>query len=120
MCFYIGIEDLAANALIELLQKEENRSFITYKALDRYGTQVVSLLSERGEKAVLLLSRENTNAMFRDYSEFFEEDSYDGNEGIRLRAGKSRKDLIVQFRGYLALDVLMALVDERSVSALGV
>ena len=27
---------------------------------------------------------------------------------------------IVQFRGYLALDVLMALVDERSVSALGV
>lgn len=120
MCFYIGIEDLAANALIELLQKEENRSFITYKELERYGTQVVSLLSERGEKAVLLLSRENTNAMFRDYSEFFEEDSYDGNEGIRLRAGKSRKDLIVQFRGYLALDVLMALVDERSVSALGV
>lgn len=120
MCFYIGIEDLAANALIELLQKEENRSFITYKELERYGTQVVSLLSERGEKAVLLLSRENTNAMFRDYSEFFEEDSYDGNEGIRLRAGKSRKDLIVQFRGYLALDVLMALVDECSVSALGV
>lgn len=120
MCFYIGIEDLAANALIELLQKEENRSFITYKELERYETQVVSLLSERGEKAVLLLSRENTNAMFRDYSEFFEEDSYDGNEGIRLRAGKSRKDLIVQFRGYLALDVLMALVDERSVSALGV
>ena len=120
MCFYIGIEDLAANALIELLQKEENRSFITYKELERYGTQVVSLLSERGEKAVLLLSRENTNAMFRDYSEFFEEDSYDGNEGIRLRAGKSRKDLIVQFRGYLALDVLMALVDERAVSALGV
>lgn len=120
MCFYIGIEDLAANALIELLQKEENRSFITYKELERYGTQVVSLLSERGEKAVLLLSRENTNAMFRDYSEFFEEDSHDGQEGIRLRAGKSRKDLIVQFRGYLALDVLMALVDERSVSVLGV
>ena len=66
------------------------------------------------------LSRENTNAMFRDYSEFFEEDSYAGNEGIRLRTGKSRKDLIVQFRGYLALDVLMALIDERSVSALGV
>ena len=120
MCFYIGIEDLAANALIELLQKEEHRSFITYDELERYGTQVVSLLSQKGEKAILLLSRENTNAMFRDYSEFFEEDSYDGNEGIRLRAGKSRKDLIVQFRGYLALDVLMALVDERSVSALGV
>ena len=120
MCFYIGIEDLAANALIELLPKEEDRSFITYDELERYGTQVVSLLSEKGEKAVLLLSRENTNAMLRDYSDFFEEDSCDGREGIRLRTGKNRKDLIVQFRGYLALDVLMALVDERSIKALGV
>ena len=120
MCFYIGIEDLAANALIELLQKEENRSFITYKELERYGTQVVRLLSERGEKAVLLLSRENTNAMFRDYSDFFEEVSLDGKLGIRLKEGKDRKALIIQFRGYLALDVLMALVDERSVKALGV
>ena len=45
MCFYIGIEDLAANALIELLQKEEKRDFITYSELEEYGTQVVKLLS---------------------------------------------------------------------------
>ena len=120
MCFYIGIEDLAANALIELLQKEEKRDFITYSELEEYGTQVVKLLSERGEKAVLLLSRDHTSAMFRDYSDFFEEKIVNDELGIQLKEGKDRKALIVQFRGYLALDVLRALVDERSVKALGV
>lgn len=121
MCFYIGIEDLAANALIELLQREkEERPFISYEDLESYGTRVIGFLSNKGERAVLLLSRENTNAMFRDYSDFFEEDSIDGKLGIRLKEGKECKDLIVQFRGYLALDVLMALVDEQCVSALGV
>ena len=97
MCFYIGIEDLAANALIELLQKEEKRDFITYDELEDYGTQVVKLLSEKGEKAVLLLSRDHTSAMFRDYSDFFEESLVDDKLGIRLKEGKDRKALIVAF-----------------------
>ena len=33
MCFYIGIEDLAANALIEGLKKG-NKRFLTYKDLN--------------------------------------------------------------------------------------
>lgn len=119
MCFYIGIEDLAANALIELLQKEEKRDYITYSELENYGTQVVRFLSQHGEKAVLLLSRENANAMFRDYSDYFEENTIDGKLGIKLKEGKDRKSLIIQFRGYLALDVLNAFVDERSIQALG-
>lgn len=119
MCFYIGIEDLAANALIELLQKKQ-QNYITYDELEQYGAQVVRLLSEQGEKAVLLLSRDNTNALFRDYSDFFEEEELENGMGIKLKDGKGVNDLIIQFRGYLALDVLMALVNERSVSVLGV
>lgn len=118
MCFYIGIEDLAANALIELF--EYDRKFISYNELEAYGAKVVQILSEKGEKAVLVLSRDNTNAMFRDYSEFFEESKLDESLGIVLREGKTVDDLIVQFRGYLALDVLLALVDKSSLSALGV
>ena len=57
--------------------------------------------------------------MFRDYSDFFEEKIVNDKLGIQLKEGKDRKALIVQFRGYLALDVLRALVDERSVSVLG-
>ncbi len=71
MCFYIGIEDLAANAMIEMLKKG-GRRFLTYNEIEMYGAEVVQILKENGEKAVLILSRENTDALFRNYSEFFE------------------------------------------------
>lgn len=118
MCFYIGIEDLVANALIFSLEKGKN--FLTYDEIENYGTKVVQILNEKGEKAVLILSRESTNALFRNYSEFFEERKIRNTMGIALKEGKQVKDLIIQFRGYLALDVLMALVNEKSVQALGV
>lgn len=118
MCFYIGIEDLAANALIESLKKG-NKSFLTYSEIEMYGSRVIQLLKQNGEKAVLILSRENTNAMFRSYSDFFEEQEKNGKKGIALREEKNIDDLIRKFRGYLALDVLMAFVDERSVEVLG-
>ena len=77
MCFYIGIEDLAANALIETLKKNDRR-FLTYHEIESYGAEVVQILQENGEK------------------------------GISLKEGKEAEDLIQQFRGYLALDVLLA------------
>lgn len=36
MCIYIGIEDLVANALIELVEKSEKRE-VLFKQLDEYG-----------------------------------------------------------------------------------
>lgn len=35
MCYYIGIEDLAANALIELYDRNETRS-VSFKTLTEY------------------------------------------------------------------------------------
>lgn len=119
MCFYIGIEDLASNALIESMRRAE-KTFLTYKEIENYGSKVVELLNEKGEKAVLILSRESTNALFRNYSDFFQEKNIDGELGIELKKEITLEDLINQFRGYLALDVLMAFVNEISVQALGV
>ena len=118
MYFYIGIEDLAANAMIELLKKGGQR-FITYNEIEMYGAEVVQILKESGEKAVLILSRENTDALFRNYSEFFEEEEQNGKKGIKLKDGKKVEDLIQQFRSYLALDVLLAFMNKRSVQVLG-
>lgn len=120
MCFYIGIEDLAANALIELLSKDNKREerFLTYKEMEAYGAEVVQLLNEQGEKAVLILSRESTNAFFKNYSDFFEEQEVDGHKGIALKDDKDVDDLIEQFRGYLSLEVLLAFVNLRSVQKL--
>ncbi len=119
MCFYIGIEDLAANALIESMRRAE-KTFLTYKEIENYGSRVVELLNEKGEKAVLILSRESTNALFRNYSDFFQEKNVKGEMGIELKKEVTLENLINQFRGYLALDVLMAFVNENSVQALGV
>ena len=118
MCFYIGIEDLAANAMIEMLKKGGQR-FLTYNEIEMYGAEVVQILRENKEKAVLILSRENTDALFRSYSEFFEESEQYGKKGIKLKENKEVEDLIQQFRGYLALDVLLAFMNQRSVQVLG-
>lgn len=117
MCFYIGIEDLAANALIETLEKSGKR-FLTYDEIENYGSKVIQFLNKNGEKAVLILSRESTNDLFRSYSEFFEERQEKNIKGIALKENKKVEDLIEQFRGYLALDVLKAFIDEKSVQAL--
>ena len=115
--FYIEIDDLAANALIESMRRAE-KHFLTYEELEDYGSRVVKLLNEKGEKAVLILSRERTNALFRNYPEFREK-TVNGKMGIELKKGITLEDLINKFRGYLALDVLMAFVNENAVQALG-
>lgn len=43
---------------------------------------MVQILKENGEKAVLILSRDNTDALFRNYSDFFEENEEEGEKGI--------------------------------------
>lgn len=56
MCIYIGIEDLVANALIELAEHKNQRQ-VLFKDLDRYGTKVIKVLNQEGEQAVLILSK---------------------------------------------------------------
>jgi len=46
MCYYIGIEDLAANALISNMQRTETK-FLSYLDIERYGNKVVELLNEK-------------------------------------------------------------------------
>lgn len=124
MCFYIGIEDLAANALIEVLKTKEDSQlsnyYITLAELENYGNQVVRYLNKKGEKAMLILSRENTSLMFRDYSDFFKEVETGNGIAISLREGKTVSDLIKKFRTYLAYDVMMAFMQAVSVQTLQV
>ncbi|MCL2134602.1 MAG: hypothetical protein FWH37_03490 [Candidatus Bathyarchaeota archaeon] len=118
MCYTIRIEDLAANALIEILAKNEDKRFVSYKELDEYAAVIVKILHSHGEKVVLLLSRENTGRMFRNYSNIFEEKTEDELEGISLKDNVQINDLIQQFRGYLALNVFLAFIDKRALAKL--
>lgn len=123
MCYYIGIEDLAANALIECLSKKQgdlSQYVITYANLEKYGAQVVKGLTERKEKAILIFGRDNTNMMFKNYSDFFvERDSTEG-KGISLREGKTVEDLIVRFRMYLSANLLMTYMNPKTIAGINV
>ena len=119
MCFYIGIEDLAANALIEILEMEDktpSQKSVTYAELEKYGTEVVRHLKKNGEKAVIIFSRESTDVMLHNYSDFFEE--RENGTAIGLRKGKYVPDLIERFRTYLAFDLMMAFMADSPVQVL--
>lgn len=100
--------------------KYESKRFVSYKELESYGAEVVNFLNAKGEKAVLILSRESTNAMFRNYSDIFEETVSCGKLGIQLKTNITIEELIIKFRGYLAWDVLLAFVSKQTVAKLGV
>ena len=108
MCYFIAIEDLFENALINKMIGDDN--FISYKELREYGARVVSILSEEGEKAVLVLSREKTAHMLSDYSKYLEEREEEGSKGIGLKADVEIEELIDEIRGYMPLEVMMAFI----------
>lgn len=124
MCYYIGIEDLAANAMIEILEKksregifENNSVVVTFKDLEDYGAEVVRYINnETKEKALLILSKASTEFMFRNYSDFFEE--VDDESAIKLREGKTVEDLKEKFRTYKAWELINAYMAETTVKIL--
>lgn len=104
MCYYIGIEDLAANAMIEILEEKkkacdqiEEGISVSLRDLEAYGTEVVRYINtQTEEKAFLILSRASTVCMFRNYSDLFEEVD-EGDMAIKLRKGKTVEDLKLRF-----------------------
>ncbi len=125
MCYYIGIEDLAANAMIEILEKKqkdgksiESVLSVTLRDLEEYGAEVVRYINQTSdEKALLILSRASTEYMFRNYSDFFE--AIDEEEAaIKLREGKTVEDLKEKFRTYKAFDLISAYMAETTVGIL--
>ncbi len=105
-CYYIGMDDVIANAFIESMRENGNR-FLTYKQINDYGDKVADLIREDSD---VFVNKSNTDSVLMDYSDFFAEQTIDGELGVELKREKSVSNLINQFRGYLPLDVLRAFV----------
>ena len=117
MCMYIGIEDLAANALICILSQEqmvsESQKFIRFSVLLDYGMAVVNKLTSKGEEATLIYDRESNSMLFRDYSDFFERKTdAEGYAGIQLKEGIWIDDIIKRFIGQIPSSVQIVLSDD--------
>lgn len=110
MCKFIGVEILAANALIELLDLDNGIRSVSYETLNSYGIKVVEFIENNyNEKAVILTSKVRINSLVLDYSDYFE--IHDNL--ISVKEGVSVEDLRDRFRGPLALEILMAILSDE-------
>lgn len=120
MCKFIGIEDLVANALIEMIEKNKSRK-VSFEQLNKYGAMIIRILRENDEEAVVLVSKHYTNELIRNYSDFFEIMDNDSSDSyITLKDGKTEGDLRRHFRAYLSISMILAFTDSSSLSELGI
>ena len=117
---YIGIEDLVANALIEMMRSEEANRRISVKTLADYGTVIVRLLTASGQNAILFLTKESTYEFVHYYAEYFSIIEHENIEYIELKDGVQAEELRRQFRKNLTVDLAKALTGEESLRALGI
>jgi len=115
---YIGIEDLVANALIELMKQEESNRKVSLKVLSDFGTVIVKLLTNSEQSAILLLTKESTYEFINDYADFFSIQEYDSVEYIELKENKTIEDLRYQFRRNFTVDLAKAINGKESKKAL--
>lgn len=117
---YIQIEDLIANAFIDLVEANSQRE-IFYSDLDAYGARVIEQINlNQDTKAILVVSRESQLAIVEDYSDMFEAFERNGAKGIRLLDNVDPIDLWERFCTSLSYPVLMAFQAPEVRQALGV
>ena len=117
---YIGIEDLVAGALIELMKQEKKERKISLQMLADYGAVIVRLLSDSGQNAILFLTKESTYDFIHDYADYFAIKRYDGVEYIQLNDNITLDMLQELFRRNITVDLAKALFGKESIQALNI
>lgn len=121
MCTFIGIESLAANALIEILGKTDRRE-VDFGTLVKYGMRIVRFLRDQsGEEAILLLSKKYQLDMIDNYSKFFEVILDKPGQGVfKLRENITVEELSNYFRWTMNMKIIQAFMSEEAIMELGV
>lgn len=123
MCTFIGIESVAANALIELFERKNKRE-VSFDTLARYGMRVVRILQEQSEEEViLLLSRKYQINMIENYSDFFEADFSSGGHGVFRLKGEDKQETLKALKEYfrytMSMQMLNAFTSDDALQELG-
>lgn len=120
---FIGIEYLAAVALIQIYETNEKRqpgagtdTRISFEQLNNYGIKVMEKFEADKIDAIVLLSSSFAVQAVRDYSDCFTYEEKDGVKYLVLAAKVA--DLKRRLLVYLSLDILMALTDEEVLKVL--
>lgn len=111
--YYIEIEDLVANALIELLERYQRR-VVSFQTLSQYGDIVVEQLVRNNKDVVALYTRDKTVQFFRDYTDFFDV----SDTTIKLKDNVTVEQLKNKFRYNIAFDVFLAFISNDALDVL--
>ena len=122
MSVRIGIEDLAANALIEVLERSNNQEReISVSQLWEYGMAIVSELNhETNDEYICIFSRDAFSSFVHDYTDYFNIREHDDERYISKKEKVSLEELKDVFRSYLSVDMLVAFVSKSSLQKLGI
>lgn len=121
MCVYIGIENLAASAIIAKLKKDPASRSVSFGTLAEYGIAVVEAYNRKmdGDEAFLILSKQHTTAFLHEYSNYFAlEEKEDGEKLLKLQDGTNTETLAKAFLAYFSKDIMSALDDQEALKVI--
>lgn len=122
MCTFIGIESLAANALIELFDQQRIRE-VSFDTLVKYGMTVIQIYQRNtGVEAVLLLSEQYQNGLIENYSNYFDVEMDGAGHGVlKLNSSvNSTEELRDVFRWPMDCNLISAFLAPEALEKLGV
>jgi len=103
---FIKIDDLAANALIELLDARDVRQ-VSLSLLQEYADAVIKKITTKNKDEIIEIYRRSNDMVYlRDYTVYFDVNDKDGI--ISLRDGVEKEDLYWAFRLSLSIDWIVA------------
>lgn len=117
MRYYLGIEDLVANALIEIVEKTQKRT-VSFSQLNEYSAVIMAKLKTQNTEATLIFNRDSTNQFFFDCSNLFETKEENSEIYITLKDDVTTDELRDRFRVNIALSILKAFVSKEAINAL--
>ena len=117
MSYFIGVEDLVANALIELVEQTGSRT-VTFSQLNKYGDAVIAKLKKDEMDVTLIFTRDSTDQFFYDCSDIFSINESESDIQITLNDHISTDYLRRRFRINLALNLLSAFVAPDTINAI--
>lgn len=107
MCTFIGVECLAANALIELYEEQIKK--LSFRQLADYGLMIVDAYEdETSQKAIFIFNQERIQGLILDYSNYFSVEIIDEEKYICLNDGVDIRELKERFRWTLSYELLKA------------
>ena len=117
MYFFIYLEDLIANALIEGVERK-GKNTVNFSQLEKYGEAIQKELKSRDIESSVCITKEQTKQCMEDYKDIFCFVEKLNDVKVILQKDVSTTYLRSKFRVKLAMPLLEAFVSKNALSAI--